>query len=241
MLHRDLKLGKLLLTEKLDVKLADFVLATILEYEGERKRTICGTPNYIAPEVLEGNHSYEADIWSLGVILYTLLVGYPPFQTSNIKTTYKRIKSSVYAFPDYIPLSTEAKDLISLILVNDPSSRIDLNSIFGHNFFTKNEIPTFIPLSSLAIPPHDSCFKQSQIEKNKSFEFPELSTSSSEELKIIEGVWVEKWIKNGSSIGYFLNNFMVGVCFDDDTQIIGNNQEFLFVDKKKSLYNIFIR
>ena len=61
-LHRDLKLGNLLLTEKLDVKLADFGLATILEYEGERKRTICGTPNYIAPEVLEGNHSYEADI-----------------------------------------------------------------------------------------------------------------------------------------------------------------------------------
>ena len=61
-IHRDIKLGNLLLTDKMVIKLGDFGLATKLEYEGERKRTVCGTPNYIAPEVLEGNHSYEADI-----------------------------------------------------------------------------------------------------------------------------------------------------------------------------------
>jgi serine/threonine protein kinase len=72
-----LKLGNLFLNEKLEIKLGDFGLATKLEFEGEKKRTVCGTPNYIAPEILEGKlgHSYEVDVWSLGVILYTLIIG----------------------------------------------------------------------------------------------------------------------------------------------------------------------
>ena len=82
-IHRDLKLGNLFLNDKMEVKIGDFGLATKLEFDGERKRTICGTPNYIAPEVLEGKHghSYEVDIWSLGVIIYTLIYGKPPFET----------------------------------------------------------------------------------------------------------------------------------------------------------------
>jgi polo-like kinase 1 len=76
-IHRDMKLGNLFLNEKMEIKIGDFGLATKLEFEGEKKRTICGTPNYIAPEVLDGKvgHSFEVDIWSLGVIIYTLLIG----------------------------------------------------------------------------------------------------------------------------------------------------------------------
>jgi polo-like kinase 1 len=86
----------------MEIKVGDFGLATKLEFDGERKRTICGTPNYIAPEVLEGKqgHSYEVDIWSLGVIIYTLIIGKPPFETNDVKTTYKRIRSNQYSFPD---------------------------------------------------------------------------------------------------------------------------------------------
>ena len=82
-IHRDLKLGNLFLSDKMEIKIGDFGLATRLEYEGERKRTICGTPNYIAPEILEGKsgHSFEVDIWAVGVIIYTLLIGKPPFET----------------------------------------------------------------------------------------------------------------------------------------------------------------
>ena len=89
-----MKLGNLFLNDKMEVKIGDFGLATKLEFEGDRKRTICGTPNYIAPEVLEGKqgHSYEVDVWSLGVIIYTLVIGKPPFETSDVKTTYKRIR-----------------------------------------------------------------------------------------------------------------------------------------------------
>ncbi len=76
-IHRDMELGNLFLNEKMEIKIGDFGLATKLEFEGEKKRTICGTPNYIAPEVLDGKvgHSFEVDIWSLGVIIYTLLIG----------------------------------------------------------------------------------------------------------------------------------------------------------------------
>jgi len=66
-----LKLGNIFLSEKMEVKLGDFGLAAKLCFQGEKRRTVCGTPNYIAPEVLDGKcgHSYEVDIWSLGVIM----------------------------------------------------------------------------------------------------------------------------------------------------------------------------
>jgi len=85
-IHRDLKLGNLFLSEEMKIKIGDFGLASKLEFEGERKRTICGTPNYIAPEVLEAKngHSYEVDVWSLGVIIYTLSIGKPPFETNDV-------------------------------------------------------------------------------------------------------------------------------------------------------------
>ena len=102
------------MNDKMEVKIGDFGLATKLEFDGDRKRTICGTPNYIAPEILEGKtgHSYEVDVWSLGVIIYTFLFGKPPFETSDVKTTYSRIKKNQYTFPDSIKISKEAKSLM---------------------------------------------------------------------------------------------------------------------------------
>jgi polo-like kinase 1 len=73
MLLLSLKLGNLFLNENMEIKLGDFGLASRLEYNEEKKKTICGTPNYIAPEILEGKgHSYEVDVWSVGVIMYNL-------------------------------------------------------------------------------------------------------------------------------------------------------------------------
>lgn len=85
-IHRDLKLGNLFLNDDMQVKVGDFGLATTLDYDGERKRTLCGTPNYIAPEMLDKKgHSFEVDIWAIGCILFTLLVGKPPFETETLK------------------------------------------------------------------------------------------------------------------------------------------------------------
>ena len=155
-IHRDLKLGNLFLTDKMELKVGDFGLATKLDFEGERKRTVCGTPNYIAPEILDGKtgHSYEVDIWSLGVIIYTLIIGKPPFETRDVKTTYKRIKMNAYSFPDAAIISEAAKNLISQILVTDPTKRPSLDQILIHDFFNQGtSIPKLLPTSTLACTP----------------------------------------------------------------------------------------
>jgi polo-like kinase 1 len=161
-IHRDIKLGNLFLSEKMELKLGDFGLATKLEFDGERKRTICGTPNYIAPEILDGGegHSYEVDTWSLGVLLYTMLVGKPPFETNDVKLTYRRIKMNAYSFPEQVPVSKEAKDLVSEILVSDPRRRPGLEDLLAHPFFNRNPLPRLLPASTLAVPPSSAYLKQ---------------------------------------------------------------------------------
>lgn len=157
-IHRDIKLGNALISGKMEIKLADFGLSAKVEYEGERKRTICGTPNYMAPEMLNSfnGHSYEVDVWSFGVMMYTMLVGKPPFDTGDIKSTYSKIKSGFFCFPDSVQMSTQAKDLIMKILVLDPLKRITIDKIFDHPFFNKNKIPRFLPFSTLTVPLSES-------------------------------------------------------------------------------------
>jgi polo-like kinase 1 len=162
-IHRDLKLGNLFINDKMEVKVGDFGLATKLEFDGERKRTICGTPNYIAPEVLEGKqgHSYEVDIWSIGVIIYTLIIGKPPFETSDVKTTYKRIRMNAYNFPDTGTISDAAKDLITKILNNDPTKRPTIDEILSHDWMNNHgTIPRLLPASTLACPPSSTYIRQ---------------------------------------------------------------------------------
>lgn len=162
-IHRDLKLGNMFLSGDMEIKIGDFGLATKLEFDGEKKRTICGTPNYIAPEILDGKvgHSYEVDIWSLGVICYTLLVGKPPFETPDVKTTYKKIKMNSYSFPEHVPLSDAAKGLITRILNLDPARRPSLDEILQHPFMNHGgTIPKLLPASTLACPPSASYLRQ---------------------------------------------------------------------------------
>jgi polo-like kinase 1 len=156
-----LKLGNLFLTDTMQIKVGDFGLATHVSFEGERKRTICGTPNYIAPEILDsqkggipglnqGGHSYEVDYWSIGVILYTLLVGRPPFESSEVKHTYKKIKACAYSFPDNIEISRQAKDFIRGVLKLEPHMRLNLQGMLQHDFLTMNKVPELLPTSTLA-------------------------------------------------------------------------------------------
>jgi polo-like kinase 1 len=127
-IHRDLKLGNLFLDKNLRVKVGDFGLATQLSDESEKRKTVCGTPNYIAPEVIQNDkekrgHSFEVDIWSIGVICYTLLVGKPPYESKDVKSTYQRIIRNEYHFPSHIPISQDARDLISSMLQTRPDKR----------------------------------------------------------------------------------------------------------------------
>ena len=114
--------------KNINVKVGDFGLATRLSSSDEKRKTICGTPNYIAPEVIDGNkekrgHSFEVDIWSMGVICFTTLVGKPPYESKDVKSTYQRILANQYEFPSHIPISGHARDLISAMLQTNPKKR----------------------------------------------------------------------------------------------------------------------
>lgn len=151
-IHRDLKLGNVFLNDNMEVKIGDFGLATKVDYDGERKRTLCGTPNYIAPEVLgKKGHSFEVDVWSLGCILYTLLVGKPPFETQTLKDTYTRIKKNEYHIPSRVgPL---AKNLIQRLLQHEPAKRPSVAEILRDDFMTMGYLPPRLPVSCLTMAP----------------------------------------------------------------------------------------
>uniref|UniRef100_A0A3Q2CQ44 Serine/threonine-protein kinase PLK n=1 Tax=Cyprinodon variegatus TaxID=28743 RepID=A0A3Q2CQ44_CYPVA len=151
-LHRDLKLGNFFINENMELRLGDFGLAAKLETVEQRKKTICGTPNYLAPEVLNRQgHSAESDVWSLGCVMYTLMCGNPPFETLDLKETYKCIKEVRYTIPSTI--SPAAQKLISGILKKNPTDRLTLDQILNHEFFTKGFTPDKLPTSSCTMVP----------------------------------------------------------------------------------------
>lgn len=132
-IHRDLSLNNLLLTKDLTVKIADFGLATQLNGPDEKHVTMCGTPNYISPEVASREvHGLPADVWGLGCMLYTLLVGSPPFHTQHVKTTLNKVINADYKIPTEI--SIHAQDLLQKLLCKDPRKRITLKEVMEHPF-----------------------------------------------------------------------------------------------------------
>jgi len=137
--HRDLKPENLLLKSPFndfDIKLADFGFAK--KVEGKSLDTQCGTPGYVAPEILKGKkYGTAVDMWSCGVIIYILLGGYPPFHDDNHAILYRKIKAADYAFdPQYWDqVSDDAKDLIRKMLVVDPDKRLTASQALRHPWF----------------------------------------------------------------------------------------------------------
>ncbi|XP_064636787.1 serine/threonine-protein kinase PLK4-like isoform X2 [Lineus longissimus] len=137
-LHRDLTLANLLLTKDNEIKIADFGLATQLEVPDEQHFTMCGTPNYISPEIaLRNAHGLEADVWSLGCMLYTFLVGKPPFDTHAVKSTLTKVISASYDIPS--TMSPDAVHLIANLLKKNPKERLSLVAVMEHPFMSKKD------------------------------------------------------------------------------------------------------
>lgn len=152
-IHRDLKLGNIFLDCNLEVKIGDFGLATKIEKEGQLKTTLCGTPNYIAPEILrKSGYSFGVDIWSMGCILYTMLVGKPPFETKEMKATYAKIKSCDYQLPTNI--NSDAGEMIKAMLNLAKFKRPNAQQLISdYAFLNPLFIPKFLPVSSLITKP----------------------------------------------------------------------------------------
>ena len=262
-IHRDLKLGNLFLNDKMELKVGDFGLATKLDYDGERKKTVCGTPNYIAPEVINSTgHSYEVDIWAIGIIIYTLLIGKPPFETRDVKTTYNKIKRAEYSFPETCKISPCAKNLIQKILVVNPKERPTLNEILFDDFFNQGiAIPKLMPTSTLAFRPPAEYINKYMPKKNntekpseektkentnneitKDTETPERTTTIPPFLNSTflskKEVWVTKWVdySNKYGLGYVLSNGLIGVYFNDNTKMLlnPNQKRITYVERKIS-------
>ncbi|KAH9103478.1 hypothetical protein AeMF1_020176 [Aphanomyces euteiches] len=149
-LHRDLKLENLMLDStgpNASLKIVDFGFAILLPSKEATVTEVLGTPGYMAPEVIRGGpYSKPADIWSAGVIVYTLLCGYPPFhhdRIGNLDTLFRAICYGYYFFdsPYWNDISFEAKDLISSMLRVNPSERATAEALLKHSWFTQQQPP----------------------------------------------------------------------------------------------------
>lgn len=139
--HRDLKPENLLLcseTDDSDLKIADFGFAKRVK-DLLPKETACGTPGYVAPEILRGDkYGAEVDIWSMGVICYVLLAGYPPFYDEDQKRLFKKIKEGRYHFHEdyWSNTSPEAINMIQMMLCVDQSKRWTAQQLLKHPWIT---------------------------------------------------------------------------------------------------------
>lgn len=129
-IHRDIKPENLLLGHHGELKIADFGWS--VHAPSSRRTTLCGTLDYLPPEMIENRpHDENVDIWTLGILMYEFIVGVPPFETESNTETYKRIANVDLQFPPRL-VSSLARDLLIKILKKEPRERLSLEHILEH-------------------------------------------------------------------------------------------------------------
>uniref|UniRef100_J3MIL3 non-specific serine/threonine protein kinase n=1 Tax=Oryza brachyantha TaxID=4533 RepID=J3MIL3_ORYBR len=161
--HRDLKPENLLLDASGTLKVSDFGLSALSQQvrEDGLLHTTCGTPNYVAPEVInnKGYDGAKADLWSCGVILFVLMAGYLPFEDSNLMSLYKKIFKADFSCPSWF--STSAKKLIKKILDPNPSTRITIADLINNEWFKKGYQPPRFETADVNLDDVNSIFNES--------------------------------------------------------------------------------
>lgn len=141
-LHRDLKLQNILVTDSYDIVITDFGFARYFEDDCMLK-TLCGSPLYMSPEILiKKSYNNKSDLWSVGIIMYELLFAQVPFKASNMIDLMKKVKHKDVVIPEEYKdiISNEAQDLLFYLLKKNPKNRIDWEDFFNHEWFKYDDI-----------------------------------------------------------------------------------------------------
>ncbi|XP_057356888.1 aurora kinase B isoform X3 [Manis pentadactyla] len=148
-IHRDIKPENLLLGLQGELKIADFGWS--VHAPSLRRKTMCGTLDYLPPEMIEGHtHNEKVDLWCIGVLCYELLVGNPPFESASHNETYRRIVKVDLKFPSSVP--TGAQDLISRLLKHNPSERLPLAQVSAHPWVQAHSRRVLPPSALQSVP-----------------------------------------------------------------------------------------
>jgi len=134
-IHRDIKPENILIGSRGVLKLADFGWS--VHAPGNRRTTLCGTLDYLPPEMInKADHDDKVDVWALGILLYEFLTGKPPFEAPSKDGTFQKITDDEIVWPEGIEISEEAKDLVSQLLVKRACDRVGLEDVLTHPFIT---------------------------------------------------------------------------------------------------------
>ncbi|NP_001158489.1 aurora kinase A [Saccoglossus kowalevskii] len=136
-IHRDIKPENLLLGLRGDLKIADFGWS--VHAPSSRRATLCGTLDYLPPEMIEGRmHDEKVDLWSLGVLCYEFLVGKPPFEAEGHSETYRKISKVDFRYPSFV--TDGARDLVSKLLRHNPAMRLSLDGVLNHPWIKEHGV-----------------------------------------------------------------------------------------------------
>jgi polo-like kinase 1 len=204
--HRDLKLDNFLIGTDGSIRIGDFGLSAKLQDEEDKKFSICGTPNYISPEMIinpSQGFGFEVDIWAIGVSAYAMLTGKLPFQSKMKKETYALIRQCKYDFPDDASVSLGAKQFIRSILRVDPGQRPTARELQSHPF----------------IRPRCSISRQA-LREIKSDNF--IQGQGDFEISPVPVHFVSRFCDHSEKygLGYLLIDGTVGACFQDGSRMI---------------------
>mmetsp|Transcript_10884 Transcript_10884/g.23588 ORF Transcript_10884/g.23588 Transcript_10884/m.23588 type:complete len:492 (-) Transcript_10884:271-1746(-) len=210
--HRDLKPENFLFSSKDEdavIKIIDFGLSRHDDMQKGIMNTKVGTPYYVAPEVLNREYTKSCDIWSIGVITYILLCGYPPFYGDTDNQIFDSVRTARFDFPspDWDEISDAAKDFISKLLKRDPSKRLSASDALNHPWIKMNAVPAPVAnhrskRSSIAFASRSIAFiKYRDMQKLKKSALGWLATNSTnDDITALKGIFKKIDVNNDGTL-----------------------------------------